>query len=272
MEPPNEQALLGDFLERIAGYSLTKEQEWDLVQRARKGDPFAKMKLERELVAHFKKTLDSKRRANALVSKSGYINQIIQDLDKYIRDYDPNKGLAFKVYVEQHANGIVQNFNNTFVPGSSMNRNERPLQRKYNMAKKLVEGQTAGGKAKEKDILNLINDEGEGWDTSKLNVAKKLNRSNLRTNYEIENNEGDSVTHRDQFAGGGVMNESYYARKERFNEFEELARFSPDLTEKERKIILSYIKHKNKVRVSFDTNETIYTINKAIQKFEDLID
>lgn len=271
MEPSNEQTL-EDFLERVAGYSLTKEQEWELVQRARKGDPFAKMKLERELVAHFKKTLDSKRRANSLVSKSGYINQIIQDLDKYIRDYDPNKGLAFKVYVEQHANGVVQNFNNTYVPGSSMNRNERPLQRKYNMAKKLVEGQTPGGKADEKDILKVINDDGEQWDASKLGVAKKLNRANLRTNFEVENSEGDSVTHRDQFAGGGVMDESYYARKQRFNEFEELARFSPDLTEKERKIILSYIKHNNKVHVSFETNETIYTINKAIDKFERLID
>lgn len=269
----SELGCFKERLEKLAAYTLSKEEEWALIERARKGDGFAKMKLERELMSYFKQSLNGKRRSNSLLGLSGYVNAITRDLPKYIQDYDPKKGVSFKVYVEQHASGTVQNLNNSLVPGSTMNRNERPLQAKYNMAKQHVESMTPGGKASDKDILARIKEtHGETWDATKLNVAKKLNVTNLRTNYEVENADGDAVSHRDQFAGGGVKGEAYYQAKERSIEIEEKARFTPELTEAERRIVLSFIKTKSKVKTSFETNETVYNVNKALKKFDGLID
>lgn len=262
-----------EWFEKEAAYALSNEEELALVKRAKTGDVFAKLKLERALTDFFKTVLSSKRRSNSLLSQSGYINNITRDLPKYIQEYDESKGVSFKEFVKRHAEGTIQNLNNSLVPGTTMNRNERPLQMKYNMAKQYVETQTPGGKASDKDILARIKEKhGETWDMTKLNVAKQLNVTNLRTNYEVENADGDSVTHRDQYAGGGVKGEAYYQRKERDLEIEEKARFAPELTEAERKIVLSFLQTKSKVKTSFATNETVYNVNKALKKFDGLID
>lgn len=255
-----------------AAYSLTKEQENELIAKARKNDPFARMRLERALREYFMQSLNQKRRSNSLLSKENYVNEIMLQLPKYIQGYDAKRGISFKVYVEQHAAGLVQNLNDTLVPGSFMNRNERPLQARYNMAKQYVEGVTPGGKASDADILKRIKEaHGETWDQRKLDVAKKLNVTNLRTNYEVENGEGDAVSHRDQFSGGGVRSEEYYEQREEELALREKAH-SPSLNETERKIVLEFLKEKSKLKTSIATNQTLYEVNKALKKFEALPD
>ena len=261
-----------DFeLEKLA-YRFSKEEELELVNKAKAGDPFARAKLERELTAHLKRYSLNKRRANSLISDAGYINEVMVQLPRFLQDYDPRKNVSFKAYVEQRANGLFKNLNDTYVGGSSMNRNERPLQSKYNIAKQYVESVTPGGKASDRDILKRIKEEfGETWDQRKLNVAKRLNVKNLRSNLETENADGDSVSYRDQFAGGGVKNETYYDRRALEVEQEELARHHPALTEDERRMILSFLQTKSKLKTSIETNETVYNLNKALNKFEGLL-
>lgn len=261
-----------DFgLDKVA-YAFSKEEEWALVQKARNGDPFAKAKLERELTAHLKRYTLSRRRANSLLSDASYINEVMVQLPRLLKDYDPSKNVTFKAYVEQRANGLFQNLNDTYVGGSSMNRNERPIQAKYNMARQYVESVTPGGKASDRDILRRIHEEyGEKWDTRKLNVAKQLNVKNLRSNFETDTGEGDVVSHRDQFTGGGVKTESYYDKRALDLEREEVAKYDPSLTEDERRMILSFLKTKSKLKTSIETNETVYNLNKALNKFEGLL-
>lgn len=261
-----------DGLLKEAAYTLTKEQEAELIAKARKNDMFARMRLERALRDYFMQSLNQKRRSNSLLSKENYVNEIMLQLPKYIQGYDAKRGVSFKVYVEQHAAGLVQNLNDTLVPGSYMNRNERPLQSRYNMAKQHVESVTPGGVASDHDILNRIEEVyGERWDQGKLNVAKKLNVTNLRTNHEVDNGEGDSVSHRDQFSGGGVRNESYYEKREEELALKEKA-YSPELNETERNIVLTFLKEKSKLKTSIETNATLYEVNKALKKFESLPD
>lgn len=261
-----------DFtMEKIA-YAFTKEEELELVKRARGGDPFARAKLERELTSHLKRYSLGRRRSNSLLSDASYINEVMVQLPRFLQDYDESKNVTFKSYVEQRANGLFQNLNDTFVGGSSMNRNERPLQAKYNMAKQYVESVTPGGRATDKAILKRIEEEhGEKWDTRKLNVAKQLNVTNLRSNFETENADGDSLSHRDQFAGGGVKTESFYDKRALELEREEVAKYDPSLTEDERRMILSFLRTKSKLKTSIETNETVYNLNKALNKFEGLL-
>lgn len=264
---------MGTFegLERFA-WSFSKEDEDALIAKAKRGDPFAKAKLERELTAHLKRYVIPRRRANALLSEAGYVNEVLVQLPRMLAEYDSTKNASFKAYVEQRANGLVQNLNDTHVPGSSMNRNERPIQAKYNMAKQYVEGVTPGGRASDRDVLKRIEEEfGEKWDARKLNVAKKLNVRNLRTNLELDAGDGDALSHRDQFAGGGVKGDQFYDLRARALEREETAKYDPRLTEDERRMILSYLRTNSKVRTSIETNETVYRLNKALEKFEGLL-
>lgn len=257
--------------EKVA-YAFSKEEELDLVKRAKGGDPFARAKLERELTAHLKRYSLSRRRSNSLLSDASYINEVMVQLPRFLQDYDASKNVSFKAYVEQRANGLFQNLNDTYVGGSSMNRNERPLQAKYNMAKQYVESVTPGGKATDKMILKRIEEEhGEKWDARKLNVARQLNVTNLRSNFESENADGDTLSHRDQFAGGGVKGESFYDKRALEFEREEVAKYDPALTEEERRMILSFLRTKSKLKASIETNETVYNLNKALNKFEGLL-
>lgn len=260
-----------DGFERLA-WSFSKQDEDALIEKARRGDPFAKAKLEREVTAHLKRFVVSRRRTNSLLSEAGYVNEVLVQLPRMINEYDTTKNASFKSYVEQRATGLVQNLNDTHVPGSSMNRNERPIQAKYNIAKQHVEGITPGGRASDRDVLKYIKSEfGETWDEKKLGVAKKLNVRNLRTNLELDAGDGDALSHRDQFAGGGVKGDQFYDARARALEREEVAKYDPRLTEDERRIVLSFLRTESKLHTSIETNETLYRIKNALEKFEGLL-
>lgn len=259
-----------DGFERLA-WSFSKEEEDALLERFKKNDPFARLKLEREVSAHLRQYVVKKRRTNSILSDAAYVNEVIVQLPRIVADYDTTRNASFKAYVEQRANGLVQNLNDTYVPGSSMNRNERPMQAKYNMAKQYVEGVTPGGRASDKDVLKRIEEQfGEKWDARKLGVAKKLNVVNLRTNLELGGDEG--LSHRDQFAGGGVKGDRFYDQRERKLHREEVAKYDPGLDEDERRMVLSYLRTGNKTQTSIETNETLYRLNQALNKFEGLLD